>query len=209
MTLYYISYILTLYDIVYYTCGCASSLTVELHPVHPPLHLRPADVDGQPVHICVRLLQRGHHRQVLQTVRPAERAGTGGNAHAHTCANTHVHTRTQAYTHVQTHTQARTDKQTDRQTGVASPRNAPGHTLPDCIDVSMIAPKSCSSCSLNTSAGPNTSFQALNFRFQTNISLNCRWRASYTACKQERSAAPASVLQLIVFFPSISKAVHW
>lgn len=55
----------------------------ELHPVHPAVHLRPADVDGEPVHFCVRLLQRGNHRQVVQTVCPAERAGAGGEAKTH------------------------------------------------------------------------------------------------------------------------------
>lgn len=50
----------------------------ELHPVHPAVHLRPADVDGQPVHLRLRLLQRRDHCQVLQTVCPAEGAGAGG-----------------------------------------------------------------------------------------------------------------------------------
>lgn len=54
------------------------SLFSELHPVHPVVHLRPADVDGQPVHFRLWLLQRRDHRQVLQTVRPAEGAGVGG-----------------------------------------------------------------------------------------------------------------------------------
>lgn len=50
----------------------------ELHPVHPAVHLRPADVDGEPVHFRLRLLQRWNHRQVVQAVRPAEGAGAGG-----------------------------------------------------------------------------------------------------------------------------------
>jgi len=80
-----------------------SRLTAELHPVHPPLHLRPADVDGQPLHICVRLLQRGHHRQVLQTVCLAEGTGARGKTHAHTLAHTgictlvHAHTRSHTW----------------------------------------------------------------------------------------------------------------
>ena len=60
------------------------SLSPELHPVHPAVHLRPADVDGEPVHFRLRLLQRGDHRQVVQTVRPAEGAGAGGGSTKHT-----------------------------------------------------------------------------------------------------------------------------
>lgn len=58
----------------------ALSCLPELHPVHPSVCLRPADVDGQPVDIRLRLLQRRPHRQVLQAVRPAEGAGAGGEA---------------------------------------------------------------------------------------------------------------------------------
>ena len=52
----------------------------ELHSVHPAVYIRPADMDGQPLHIRLRLLQRWSHRQVLQAVRPAEGAGAGGEA---------------------------------------------------------------------------------------------------------------------------------
>ena len=55
-------------------------LLPELHAVHPPVRLRPADVDGQPVDLRLRLLQRRPRRQVLQAVRSAEGAGTGGEA---------------------------------------------------------------------------------------------------------------------------------
>lgn len=37
-------------------------------------------MDGQPLHIRLRLLQRWSHCQVLQTVCPAEGAGAGGEA---------------------------------------------------------------------------------------------------------------------------------
>lgn len=54
----------------------------ELHPVHPPVHLRPADLDGEPVHLRLRLLQRRPHRQVLQAVCTTEGAGAGGESSA-------------------------------------------------------------------------------------------------------------------------------
>lgn len=60
----------------------------ELHSVHPAVHLRPADMDGEPVHLCLRLLQRRDHRQVVQAVCPAERTGAGGGALTQT--NPHV-----------------------------------------------------------------------------------------------------------------------
>src|SRR4029434_9065747 len=89
----------------------------ELHSVHPPVHLRPADLDGQPLHLCVRLLQRRHHRQVLQTVCPAEGAGAGGarkktpvhtHIHTHTCMHTQTHRHTHMHTHPPTHTHTHT-----------------------------------------------------------------------------------------------------
>lgn len=52
----------------------------ELHTVHPSVRLRPADLDGQPVHLRLRLLQRRPRRQVLPAVCPAEGAGAGGEA---------------------------------------------------------------------------------------------------------------------------------
>lgn len=71
----------------------------ELHSVHPSVHIRPADLDGQPVHLCLRLLQCWPHREVLQAVCTAEGARAGGEVlkgqrsecmYAHTCACMHV-----------------------------------------------------------------------------------------------------------------------
>lgn len=58
--------------------SCCFLLFPELHSVHPAVDLRPPDVDGEPLHLCLRLLQRRNHRQVLQTICSAERAGAGG-----------------------------------------------------------------------------------------------------------------------------------
>lgn len=55
---------------------------LELYSVYSPVHLRPADLDGQPVHLRVRLLQRRPDREVVQAVCAAEGAGAGGESAA-------------------------------------------------------------------------------------------------------------------------------
>lgn len=53
-------------------------LFLELHAVHSPLHLWPADLDGQPFHFRLWLLQRWPYCQVIQAICTTEGAGAGG-----------------------------------------------------------------------------------------------------------------------------------